>query len=649
MRTGGETQSPPPEVEGKLTGIRLRAILTALAFAAANVAFCMWGNWTEGVGASVDSVAGPAIAGLFLISLFNRALVRRRPRWAFAPGELIVVYVALALSSCLCPVYTSWGEVLAPSLTWPAWNASPANDWANIMLPNLPGWLIVTDPTALEAFYLGDTNPYQQAILRAWASPAFWWTAWMTALLWTSLCLYVILRRRWSREEQLPFPMTILPLRMAHPRGELLGTPLFWIGFAASGLVYLLNILANFFPALSTIPTYINLEPYIAQAFPWNGMRSFWLDWSPHYIGLCYLMPVDLAFSLIVFNLWWRAEYILSRQMGWMAGSPWTSEFPYGDQQTIGCYLALVCFVLWLDRRYLAQVLRRAAGLRSQADDSEEVFSYRTAAVGAVAGLGFLWWFLARGGMTAAVAAAFLFIYFVMVLAMGRIRAQIGPPIHDMGGVMPRSVLTEFPGIRSLRPRGLAMLALLLPYTGFQGTNPAPVQLESLRMAESTGLQRNRFAWVMMGAIVLGMLVYFWANIDFGSRLGLGTGEARHGGFRDSAQQLNDWLRNPKGANFSGVAAIGVGFAATIILMALKLNVSAWPLHPIAFPLAFGWVMDTIMPCVIFTWIVKSLLLRYGGLRAHRRALPFFLGLIVGGHLVYAGNDIVNRISNLLR
>jgi len=33
---------------------------------------------------------------------------------------------------------------------------------------------------------------------------------------------------------------------------------------------------------------------------------------------------------------------------------------------------------------------------------------------------------------------------------------------------------------------------------------------------------------------------------------------------------------------------------------------------------------------VFVTWVFKVLLLRYGGLRAHRRALPFFLGLLAG-------------------
>ena len=44
--------------------------------------------------------------------------------------------------------------------------------------------------------------------------PAMWWSAWAVALAWVTLCLNVIVRRRWSEEEQLPFPMTILPLQM---------------------------------------------------------------------------------------------------------------------------------------------------------------------------------------------------------------------------------------------------------------------------------------------------------------------------------------------------------------------------------------------------------------------------------------------------
>jgi hypothetical protein len=64
--------------------------------------------------------------------------------------------------------------------------------------------------------------------------------------------------------------------------------------------------------------------------------------------------------------------------------------------------------------------------------------------------------------------------------------------------------------------------------------------------------------------------------------------------------------------------------------MYVKLRSPLWPLHPLAFPLAFSWTIDSMLPAIFITWVFKVLLLRYGGLRAHRRALPFFLALLAG-------------------
>ena len=41
------------------------------------------------------------------------------------------------------------------------------------------------------------------------------------------------------------------------------------------------------------------------------------------------------------------------------------------------------------------------------------------------------------------------------------------------------------------------------------------------------------------------------------------------------------------------------------------------------------------MWCPFFVgWALKSLVLRYGGIRLYRPALPFFLGLILGDYVV---------------
>ena len=81
--------------------------------------------------------------------------------------------------------------------------------------------------------------------------------------------------------------------------------------------------------------------------------------------------------------------------------------------------------------------------------------------------------------------------------------------------------------------------------------------------------------------------------------------------------------------------------------MAVKLRFPAWPLHPVAFPLAFCFPIDAMLPAIIVSWLIKLLLLRYGGLRAHRKALPFFLGLLVGSATMSLVQSIVFRIAGV--
>jgi len=627
-----------------LQPIRARAVLLALALIPIAVFYMVQSDWLVGGGASLDSLISTAVAALAVLAAANNGMKRWRPRWAFTSGEVICVYVVLVIAIGITGGVYDWNSSVATVITWPIWNASPENQWYSLIWPNLPTWLTIPDREPLTGFFMGETNPYQAWILRAWLRPAVWWTAWATALLWVSLCLNVIVRKRWSQEEQLPFPMTILPLQITDQRSGLLSNPVWWAGVTVSGSIYVINAISRFVPAFPGIPTSVDIGNYLANNKPWDVLRTPTLGWDPWSIGLSYLMPVDLAFSMIVFNVFWRAEYVATRLLGWTTSG--YGGFPYGDQQTIGGYLALMISVIWLDRKYLVQVVRKAAGLRSVADDSEEAFSYRLAVFGALGGLAFLWYFLGRAGMSHPVVGAFLFLYFIMAMAMSRIRAHLGPPNHEMYGTMPEFALTEFPGTRALGPRGMAILALLRPYMGEQRPNPSPVQLEALRMAERDAINPTPLAWIIMAAVPLTMLCYFWANIHVGYHLGMGTAKVSRSLIfvaRESSQKLDEWLRAPGDARWGGVEAIGVGFGGTLALMALKLQFSWWPLHPIAFPLAFCYPIDAMTPAIVISWLIKTLLLRYGGLRSHRRALPFFLGLIVGSATAGTLQSIVLR------
>jgi hypothetical protein len=59
-----------------------------------------------------------------------------------------------------------------------------------------------------------------------------------------------------------------------------------------------------------------------------------------------------------------------------------------------------------------------------------------------------------------------------------------------------------------------------------------------------------------------------------------------------------------------------------------------WTLSPIGFLMAGTWAIYCIWFSVFLAWALKWLVIRYGGLRAYRAALPFFLGMVLGEGII---------------
>lgn len=55
-----------------------------------------------------------------------------------------------------------------------------------------------------------------------------------------------------------------------------------------------------------------------------------------------------------------------------------------------------------------------------------------------------------------------------------------------------------------------------------------------------------------------------------------------------------------------------------------------WPLHPIGFPIAAVDLMYYTVTSVFVAWLIKVIVLRYGGVNLSRRTQGVFLGMIAG-------------------
>jgi hypothetical protein len=217
-----------------------------------------------------------------------------------------------------------------------------------------------------------------------------------------------------------------------------------------------------------------------------------------------------------------------------------------------------------------------------------------------------------------------------------RIRAQLGPPHFEQVSMGPNQLMPALFGSTSLSSSGQAMLWLSYPFTMHHAQNPQPWTLEAYKLSQQNRMQRRRVPWILVLATAVVVPSLFLSALhvlyNIGARAGADPYASGHA--RQVPLQLASMLENPTGGSTLFLGPIAVGFAVTAVLMALKLSLHAWPLHPVAYPIASAWVMDAALPAVFIAWLVKAVIMRYGGLRLYRAALPFFLGMILSSSVI---------------
>jgi hypothetical protein len=577
------------------------------------------------------SLFANVVCVVLAVRLLNALLAKRWPKAVLRQEELLALYVMLAVASAIASV--DMLDVLVPMMGHATRFATPENGWATQVLPLLPKAATVANADALKGWYEGGTTLYEWNHVAAWAGPVALWTGFICLLLFTMLCLNLVLRQRWIEEERLSYPVVQLPLELTDPESAALRTRTLWLGAALAGGLDLWNGVAVHVPSLPALNVRVyDLLPYITSR-PWNAMGWTPISFYPFAIGLAYLLPLELLFSCWFFYWFYKLQRVAVAALGWDRGG---SALPYVNQQVFGAYIGVAMAALWVSRGYL----RRAV---SSPPSPGDPISPRLAALGAALGFAGLCAFFVALGLPVWLAAAAFLLYFAVALGVTRMRAELGPPAHDLHFAGPDVVLTTAFGTAAFAPKQLAVLTLFFWFNRAYRSLPMPHQLEAMKMTERRGLPPSAFLPALLLAAPLGSLAGFWAHLHMGYSMGASSKLVGHMvsfGW-EAFGRLDTWLRNPQGPDLSSVAAMGAGCSFTLFLQAMSLRFVGWPFHPLGYALAGSWSMNTIWLPTMLAWAAKSLVCRYGGLRAHRRALPFFLGLILGDYVVGCGWGLI--------
>lgn len=573
---------------------------------------------------------------LFCLTLLNKAVSKILPKMALERGELLLIYSILSIGSCVCG--HDMLQVFVPMLSWTFKHADSSNGWATLINPHLPKALMISDKAIYDGYYLGNDSVWQWKYIRAWLPVVTAWTLFVTTLLFVMQCINSILRKQWTENERLTYPIIQLPLQITseqafQPKG-IFRNRLLWAGFIIAGLIDCINSLNYYYPSIPTVLTpgfgqsFLDLAPYFTNK-PWNAIGWTPLSFYPFMIGLGMFMPLDFLFSCVFFYWFWKLEKVTCVALAYDQDP----RFPYTENQAFGAYISFCLYSIYISRSYLKQVLLRALGKDSTLSDKGEPMSYRSALLGILGGVTLLIWFANSIGMTWWVGILFFLMYFALALAITRMRAELGTPVHDLHFTGPETIMTRVAGSRTFDADTRTVFALFFWFNRAYRSHPMPHQLEAYKLAEQTRSDCRKWSGAMLFLGAAAVFVAFWAILHLMYSYGA-EGKSRLSFGAEAYNNLTTWLKSPQFGKFEEGMAIFVGFGIAFLLQWLRVRFPWWPLHPLAFAVTSSWEINLVWGPLFLAWIFKSLILRYGGRGGFHRALPFFIGLMLGQFVV---------------
>ena len=180
-------------------------------------------------------------------------------------------------------------------------------------------------------------------------------------------------------------------------------------------------------------------------------------------------MPLDLSFSLWVFYLFWQAQDVFFNATGW------TTASNLQTQQRAGAWIGIGVLALWTSRNHIMHGLRGMFSPRS--DDP----LYRVAVIGLILGIAFVVVFWLLAGLSPWVVVGYFGIYFVLCTAITRMRAELGPPTHELHGAHPDQIMIWFMGTRLFGAANLTNTTLLSWLAYGYRSHPMPHQVRRLQ------------------------------------------------------------------------------------------------------------------------------------------------------------------------
>ena len=493
----------------------------------------------------------------------------------------------------------------------------------------------------------------------AWLMPII--GGWAPLFILVSLCLVALsflVHRQWSRHEQLAYPIAKIGSAVFE-RSENRALPnLFYnnmfkiaiiIVLLFHGVRFLHVYWPSGFPDVQT-RTWFN---FILEIFPvLKQSGTFYVHYFNFYfciVGISYFLAREVGLTLGL------APFLLAAfgaQMYLSTGSAVGS----GDVSStrVGAYLVYAAIILYAGRNYYIPILKKAFFLNPKTKVEEDgVFAARLLIISFTSLIIVLW---LSFGLDLDLACLFSVLALLMFLVFTRIICETGMP-YLQSAWEPSAVIIKAFGVTSL---GAAPIVLLYYISAVLLADPKeslmPYVSNGLKMGEDNNIKLKKiimvFIFISVGAVFLSMgtrlyqqytyggnaLNYKWADYnvpkgvlgnashdlslleDLGERAAPGSSEGP--GIIDRIANINP--------DSDLMTFMLIGGGGVLLFALLRFRYTWFPLHPVLFLVWGIGPLNRTFYSFLIGWMIRELIVKFGGGKVYQDLKPFFIGLILG-------------------
>ena len=657
--TAGETASPAG------VAVTWRALLLGLLV----TALLAWLNcWVETL-YNVHFLGGiqmpfaAVFVLLFLIVAVNlplRVLATKWPkvaRWLppFSAPELMTIY-AMSLFGALIstPGADNQFLVTGPGLFY---YSTRENGWATLFYDHVPAWFApgwnghTFQQNVINPFFLGGLT-FAEIPWHAWSAMLIAWSVFLLLIYALLFFTALLFRRQWIVNEALTFPLVELPLQMVAtddsaqrpPAREFWCNRLMWTGFALAAVAHLFVGLHAHYSEWPVFP--LNIFNGVTLDFteqPWNAIPPVTVRIYLGAIGLTYLLTREVSFSFWFFFLFMLFEYVLAAMLGFPAVSLGSAGIMGRPEfvifQSIGSWTMMAGILVWGAREALGGLFREAFTFSKKSataaahSASSEPFSARFTVFGFLASLAGLLFWVSFAGINFLIAGVYLGIFLLTSLVLTRLVIEGGflfpqPPYAAREWLTAGMFGTAAVGAASLTK--LSFIEQVILYD--TRTNTLPAFLHTMRIAEALGLDRRSQRRLLSGVVVaiivtmsITIVTSLYALYSQGALLGYGGNWGK-----TTFESTANLLKTQAGVKPGNVLWMLIGAALLLAIVMARSRFLWFPFHPLGLLAAPAYPITQLWSSFFIGWLIKTLIMRYGGSEAYNRLRPFMIGLILG-------------------